>query len=184
MEAWLELEASMAKNPLAHALAQIDFHKAKVAKWEQYVSLHRELYGDGDNQQLEAAPAPLRPATRAPVRQEQQVPKSGAIAETRAGARLILEEVGDYVQTGDMIARLADMGIGVGGIQPSSTLSARLSGDSEIESRRGLGYRLKRNAEVDGAAGSSSGDEPAAPLFTPNSADEDGREVAHDNMNH
>ena len=165
----------MAKNPLAHALAQLNSHKAKVAKWEQYISLHRELYGEED-----ASPAPPTEAqrlARAPAR-------TGAIAETRAGARLILEAVGDYVQTAELIARLADMGIEVGGAEPSSTLSARLSGDPEIESRRGHGYRIKCHSESEGAAGSSSRGEPAAPLFSQHSADEDGQEVEHHNMNH
>jgi len=165
----------MAKNPITHALAQIDFHKAKLAKWEQYVALHRELYGDGGA----ITPQP----TSSPSRNPASGPKSGAIAETREGARLILEEAGGYVQSADLIARLADMGIEVGVAEPSSTLSARLSGDPEIASRRGHGYRLKKFAELEGAAGSPASDTPAAPLF-PNSADEDGREVAHDNMSH
>lgn len=167
----------MAKNPIAHALAQVEFHKAQAAKWEQYVALHMELYGDAAAPQAPLAPAQPRPA-RTP-------PKTGAIAETRTGARLILEEAGGgYVQGSEMISRLAAMGIEVGGAAPTSTLSARLSGDPEIESRRGQGYRLKQQAESEGAAGSSSGDEPAAPLFTPNSAESDGREVGHDNMSH
>lgn len=165
----------MAKNPIAHALAQIEYHKAKLAKWEQYINLHQELYGDEDSAAsppVAAQPRPLRPNA-----------KTGAIVETREGARLILEEARGYVQTNELITKLKDMGVEVGGAQPSSTLSARLSGDAEIESRRGYGYRLKKFADLEGAAGRSHASEPTAPLF-PNSADEDGREVAHDNMNH
>lgn len=164
----------MAKNHITHALAQIEFHKAQAAKWEQYVTLHMELYGE--EAQRGTPPVPSRPssAPSAP-------PTKGAIAETRAGARLILEEAGGYVQSAELIDKLKEMGVEVGGAQPSSTLSARLSGDDEIESRRGYGYRLKKFAELDGTAGSRASEAPAVPLF-PNSGDEDGREVAHDNM--
>lgn len=165
----------MAKNPLAHALAQIDYHRTQAAKWEQYVALHTELYGAAAETVPAAAPSRAS-STASPSR-------GGAIADTREGARLILEEAGGYVQSADLIAKLKEMGVEVGGMQPSSTLSARLSGDDEIESRRGYGYRLKKFANLDGAAGSRGSEAPAAPLF-PNSADEDGREVAHDNMSH
>ena len=166
----------MAKNHITHALAQVEFHKAQAAKWEQYIALHMELYGEGAQSAAPSASSRSSPAPNA-------APTKGAIAETRAGARLILEEAGGYVQSAELIDKLKEMGVEVGGAQPSSTLSARLSGDDEIESRRGYGYRLKKFAELDGAAGSRASEPPAAPLF-PDSADEDGREVAHDNMSH
>lgn len=97
---------------------------------------------------------------------------------------LILDEAKGYVGSQDLIDRLALLDIEVGGSEPRSTLSARLSGDEEIVSRRGLGYSLKIYADKDEAAGGSLLNEPAASVSTPNSADEDGREVAHDNMSH
>lgn len=164
----------MAKNPLTHAIAQWEHHKTQAAKWEQYIALHKELYGEGDG------PASSAQAER-PARTS--VPRTGAIAETREVAHLILEEAKGYVQSADLIAKLAEMGVEVGGANASSTLSARLSGDPDIESRRGYGYRLVKYAELEEAAGKSSPDAPAASLL-PYSADKDGQEVVHDNMNH
>ena len=155
----------MKKDHISHALAQIDFHRAQAAKWAQYVALHNELYGEpAKSSQIQEATEPQRISGS----------KTGTILETRELARLILDDAHGYVQGNDLIAKLAEMGVEVGGANPASTLSARLSGDPEIESRRGHGYRLKRHTESEEAAGSSSGDEPAASLLIPDSADEGG----------
>lgn len=168
----------MAKNPLAHAISQRDFHSAQAAKWDQYIALHQELYGDGAAGRPEPAPPPPPPGARAPRAAQVR----GTIAETREAAHLILDEEKGYVASQTLIDRLEQLGVEVGGADPRSTLSARLSGDDEIESRRGLGYRLKKYADKDEAAGRSLLDAPAASLSTQHSAVEAGREVTHDNM--
>ena len=159
----------MAKNPLAYARQQLAFHEAKAAKWKQYIVLHGDLFDH-------------LPVVHLPVRERStETPIKGAIADTQAAARLILEDAKGYVASQDLVTMLGAAGVPVGGDRPTSTLSARLSSATDIVSKRGQGYALAKYVEYEKAAGSLASDAPAAFVPNPDSAVEGGGEVAHDN---
>jgi hypothetical protein len=170
-------------DSLAHAREQFDIHKeqvrllseqvrahtTKAQKWEQYLTLHTELFGETDSERATIS----APAVRRPVAPRTGA-QTGAIAETRAISNMILEEAADYVPTGELLDKLVEYGIEIGGINPASTLSARLSGDEEIASKRGRGYILKKFLQFADAVEPLLDETPAASTSTHDSADKDG----------
>lgn len=87
----------------------------------------------------------------------------GRISETEHVATEIIRERGRPVSTRELLVELEKRGIEVGGKDPFSTLSARLSRAPTLVGTRGIGWSLKSEArQKDEAAGTPNPDAPAA----------------------
>jgi len=160
---------------LSDALRRRDAAQAEMRRWDEFVRTYQELAGN-----VRRTPSSSAQSTASVAQEASSSGAKGALAETEAAAILAIEDAGHPLHTRELLFALADMGIEVGGKDPASTLSARLSRAERLENIRPHGWRLKGQ----GAEGGMFANIPSAPESTPDSADEDGREVAHDNMSH
>ncbi|WP_419825593.1 hypothetical protein [Sphingomonas sp.] len=172
----------MADDPIrVNAAAKLAAAEAEAARWKQFLGMY-------DEAATALAATPIIRPQRTPYRYHEPAAHlrepRGALAETQAAVVLAIEEAGRPLHTKELLHALDRLGVEVGGKAPASTLSARLSRAPALENVRPYGWRIKASSKEGEAAGDSLSDDPAASVATPNSADEDGREVGHNNMTH
>ena len=160
---------------LSEAQAAFEEARAQAERWQVVLSGMDEIEGPSSS-----APHP----TRTPFTVRLRVPTTenpGRLAETQTAAISILRAARRPMSTRELLSHLEQRGVSVGGSDPSSTLSARLSRAPLLDNVRGVGWRVKESSEEGRTGGRSFGHEPPALDPTSHSANEDGREVAHDN---
>lgn len=167
-----------AKNIIADASARRDAALAEAKRWSEFIAMTEELYG---------FVAKGGPATKPQEKSDLAVKRdfSGAtLLMTQEAAVRLITEAGHPLSTRELLLSLEARDVPVGGKDPASTLSARLSRSPQLINVRPHGWTLKQSSKEDDASGPLVSDNPEAPDPIPDSADEDGREVAHDNMSH
>lgn len=164
-----------------NAVCKRDAALAEAHRWEDFIRMLDELEG---HVQSVVPPSATRPAA---VRLDQNgqprmVVGTGKLNETERVALEAIREAGKPLSTRELLDALAARGIDVGGKDPASTLSARLSRAANLENVRPYGWRPKEPRQTGKAAETRSQEESAASVSeTTNDAVMRG-EVAHDNM--
>ena len=134
---------------LSAAKAQLGALDAKREKLLQIIELAESI----DEPQANTSPV-RRPST--------------VMLATYEAVRSVLLEHGKPTRLSDLLAGVIERGIEVGGKDPASTLSARLSNSKEFKSRRGVGWWFtdkplpRVGAENDEAEGAPGRDQPSA----------------------
>ena len=133
---------------IARATAKRDAALAEAKRWDEWICMYVEV--------AEAKHVPqhvingVAGATR-------RAPVSGALAETEAAVVAILTATGHPMPTRDLQPALAERGIEIGGKDPISTLSARLSRAPQLVNIRQRGWWIKERADdADPGEGTSS----------------------------
>lgn len=165
----------MADSILAEAIAKRDAAAAEMQRWEAFIAMYREIAGGPPQNRVVAITGRGAVSARG-----HSVVASGALAETEAVAAEIIRAAGRPIPTREMLEALRNRGIDVGGKDPASTLSARLSRSRTLENVRPHGWRVKELADDENPAKdtSSANDQPQdAPV-------ESGEEVAHEKIAH
>lgn len=101
--------------------------------------------------------APYGLGTPAPMKRGR-----GRLHETETAAVEVIHAAGRPVPTPEMLIELAKRGVEVGGKDPSSTLSARLSRAESIENVRPYGWRLREPRQDIGTEDPALRGEPSA----------------------
>ena len=154
----------MQNDPIiAEAISRLAIARSEVARLEAFLDVYQELRGGGSLASRSATP-------------RRTVASTGAVADSATAAHAYIKEVGHPVPTRDLISILTARGIAIGGKDEIATLSARLSRSPLLVNIRGAGWSIA-SANEEGAAGDLLNSIPTAPDLSPNSADEDGREV-------
>lgn len=160
----------MADSILSNAIARRDAALEEARRWDDFIRMYGELV-------LPQPTAHSVPERCRNVIAESEHGLSGTMQETEDAAIAILTEAGTPMPTRKMLVALAARGIVIGGKQPVSTLSARLSRAPRLVNIRPDGWWIK---EMAGDANPAKETSPA--LYQPHSAPvEPGEEVAHDN---
>lgn len=151
----------MADSPpdpiLANAIARRDAALAEVRRWEDFIKTYRLLQGPPPYRSSDATGAHYATGLAALIR-----PAAGAISATEALAREIIAEKRRAVSTREMLEELAARGHIIGGKDPASTLSARLSRAPSLENERPFGWRIRHtDTQIGGAGSTSAGPGPA-----------------------
>ncbi len=165
---------------------RLEVARNEVANLEAFVATYHDLeratkaLGNGSSVAVSTATGRV---FRGPVtHQVTNVADTGRLADTERGAGEIIRKHGRPVPTQSLLQELTGMGIEVGGKDPSSTLSARLSRAPSLEFQRGLGWALKSAAaQEDEAADPDLEKKVSAASDNPNDAERRG-EVEHHNM--
>lgn len=138
---------------LKNAVARRDAALAEAQRWDDFVRMYSELRGASPDQLIEN----IDPGTDQP----RQFPKNlrvvtrksfpdmpgGALQVTEDLALKIIQEFGRPVPTRELLVELEKRGLTVGGQDPASTLSARLSRAPRLENVRPEGWRERRKAD-------------------------------------
>jgi hypothetical protein len=133
---------------IAQAIARRDAALAESRRWEEFIAMYRDLHGNDR----------VRPDRRMPgMRQSDEVQESNAgtggrrlgnaLAVTEEAVVNILRDAGNPISTADLRPLLQERGIEVGGKDPNSTLSARLSRAPLLYNHRGRGWWVKELAD-------------------------------------
>jgi hypothetical protein len=142
---------------LANAIARRDAALAEARRWEEFIKTYRLLQGAPPYRSSDATGAHFATGRAAQTR-----PAAGAISATEALAREIISEKGRAVSTREMLEELTARGHIIGGKDPASTLSARLSRAPSLENQRPVGWRIRHmDSQIGGAGLTSSGPTPA-----------------------
>jgi hypothetical protein len=150
-------------DPRSNAISRRDQALAEANRWEKFLAMLDELEGAVAPSQPQS---PARPITPNPPAQ------TGILDATERAAIQIITKAGRPVPTRDLLVGLDELGIRIGGKEPLSTLSARLSRATGLENVRPYGWQLRSQAaSIDEAAGSLFTEEPAASDPNPNDAD-------------
>ena len=164
----------MPDDIIANAIARRDAALSEARRWDDFIRMYSELAGAQSKKQTAGPSASTASAN------------PGALSDTEKATREIIERLGRPVATRELLGLLAEIGIDVGGKDPASTLSARLSRAPSLENIRQRGWWIKGRADdANPSTGTSSalfsnpGDAPAA---SPSAPVEPGEEVAHDNI--
>ena len=112
-------------------LAEIDAEREALVKFIESAEALAGLAVGGSL--LQDVPARAAPQNR--VRRG-----SGAMEDTKKHTARVLREIGEPLQTRDLLGFLQDAGVEVGGKDHVATLSARLSNSNEFELHRGVGW--------------------------------------------
>ena len=167
-----------AKNIIADASARRDTALAEAKRWSEFIAMTEELYGLTNNGR-----SATKPQENSGLGVKRDFSGATLLMTQEAAVRLITE-AGHPLSTRELLLGLELRDVPVGGKDPASTLSARLSRSPALINVRPHGWTLKKSSKEDDASGSPDSDNPEAPDPTPNSAQEGGWEVAHDNMSH
>jgi hypothetical protein len=164
----------MSDDILTNAIARRDAALAEARRWADFIRMYGEITGTRPG-----APADFAPSARA-------ASAPGALSETEKATAAILSELGRPVPTRELLELLAARGVKVGGQDPASTLSARLSRAPSLENIRQRGWWIKGRADDNNLRGDTSSalfiNPGEAPAASPSAPVEPGEEVAHDNM--
>lgn len=167
-----------AKDIIADASARRDAALAEAKRWSDFIAMTEELYGAPS---LVIARAQTVGDTHQPGKRD----FSGAtLLITQEAATAAIREAGRPLPTRELLTALERRGVPVGGKDPASTLSARLSRAPGLINVRPHGWDVKESSEEDVTSEPPERENSEATNQTPDSADEDGREVEHNNMNH
>ena len=125
-------------NPiLALARSQLESLEARRRKLLEIIALAESLDDPGISQSDDNPP---RPSTRRPAQ---------VTLDTYAAVRSLLLERGEPTKISELLEGVVARGIEVGGKDPASTLSARLSNSEEFESIRGVGWWFAQKPRVE-----------------------------------
>jgi hypothetical protein len=157
----------MADPILQNALARRDAALAEARRWDDFIHMYGELKS-GQAQHAEGKSVlPTRLLSPAPA-------PTGTISDTEREAANVIRELQRPVSTRDLLTMLMQRGIEVGGKDPLSTLSARLSRAPTLANKRGEGWIMRDwadgNVPVTGAPSAqefNQGDAPKAPHSGP-----------------
>lgn len=147
----------MSDDPIRQrALERRDTALREAEEWEAFIRRYDDLQDESPG-----APPVVRVDQHGVPRAV--VGMSGRVSETERVAAEIIRERGRPVGTRDLLAELERRGVEVGGKDPFSTLSARLTRAPTLVGTRGIGWSLKTEArQTNETAGPSQGEEPAA----------------------
>ena len=138
---------------LKDALARRDAARVEADRWDDFVRMYCDLRGipyqdeDRGDTVAPAAQRPSQPPTPSP---------GSALFATEQAAIEILKEVGHPLPTGKLRPLLEERGISIGGKEPNSTLSARLSRAPRLYNDRPRGWWIKGTADDDNPAKDAS----------------------------
>jgi len=122
---------------IREAVRKRDAALHEAARWSSFIDMYQEL--------AETSAALLTEQTVSGTRVEQsQGGRGSALADTERAAVAAIQNAGKALKTPELLAALQEAGIEVGGKDPLSTLSARLSRAESLENIRPHGWRLRR----------------------------------------
>ena len=119
---------------LLDAIAKRDAAQSEAARWSNFIDMYCEIKGLSVPSQTKAAGT---------IKERPQQSRGGALAETEKVAVEAIRKAGRPMHTQELLTALLDAGIEVGGKDPASTLSARLSRAPSLENARPHGWRIK-----------------------------------------
>lgn len=164
---------------IANAIARRDAALSEARRWTDFIRMYGELTGADNN---------MQGLTLATGRQI-AVTATGALSETEKATGVIIRELGRPVPTRELLELLTARGVEVGGKDPASTLSARLSRAPSLENIRQRGWWIKGRTEGESLGENTpqvrSGRQGHWFLDAINSNSgpvKPGQEVAHDNI--
>lgn len=130
----------------AKALADRDAASADFDRWDGFIRMYSEILGGGTQLAVAARSSGVgRSSTR------------GKLSVTEDAVISVLEEAGSPLHTRELLDKLLARGVEVGGKDPASTLSARLSRSSKLLNNRLKGWWIRELADdVVPEAGESS----------------------------
>lgn len=134
--------SSIPDHILTEAIAKRDAALADAERWSQFVAMYSEISG------VQTTARASAPATKpsGTIRERPQSTRGGALAATEKVAIDALRAAGKPLQTRDLLVALEAAGVEVGGKDPASTLSARLSRADGLENVRPYGWRIREHA--------------------------------------
>ena len=159
----------MSDSVLEAAKAKRDAALAEARRWSDFIKMYSEVTGPAQDGQVTPRGESPRPTQAA----------GGALAETEARVIAIVSRYQRPMPTRELLEALAAEDFLVGGQDPLSTLSARLSRAPKLTNIRGRGWWFSETA------GDNQVLQPVSPAeVQPFSAPvKPGEEVAHDTMN-
>lgn len=178
----------MSDSVLQNAILRRDAALVEAKRWDEFARMYCELQGVPYQMQRRdpvlAGPlsTPIEPKLAEPLDQSKprasRATTSNSLAATEEAAIVVLTQNGGPMPTNQLRPALEARGIAIGGKDPNSTLSARLSRSTRLYNNRADGWWLKEKAGDDAPEKDAS---PASvqPSSTPV---EPGEEVAHDNI--
>lgn len=138
-------------DPILHdAMMKRDAALAEAARWSDFVAMYMEIKGISNS-------TPVHRETGT-IKERVQPPRGAALAETERAAFDAIRASGRPMHTQELLTALKLAGVEVGGKDPASTLSARLSRAPSLENIRPHGWRIK-------TAPSPAVPPPASPAF-------------------
>lgn len=165
---------------LANAIARRDAAQAEAQRWDDFIRMFSELQV-GSHDTLRPSP----PST--PSAAGRSARDAGAMSRTEEVASEIIAQLGRPVPTRELLNALLERGVDVGGKDPASTLSARLSRAPTLHNIRQRGWWIRERTDdayphkdTSPARQPHQGD--LMPPQPPRSPVEPGREVVHDNI--
>lgn len=162
-------------NILAVAVSRRDAAAAEVRKWDDFIRTAQELMGGGAVLPAHYT-APMLPGI--PESSPRAVNRVGidfsgaALAMTEQRAVQLINEAGRAMHTRELLKKMEEGGLPVGGKNPIATLSARLSRAKKLYNTRIDGWAIREEvSEGDEAEGFTPAGEPSASHSTQHSAE-------------
>lgn len=152
-DARIDYWSVMTNDPLReNAIRRRDAALSEARRWDDFIRMLDELRGVcGPGISPHSVDLFVRGSDGAPP----QTGGGSRITNTEQAVIKIIEREGRPVPTRELLPALAALGVDVGGKEPSSTLSARLSRSNLVENVRPYGWRLKEPRQTDGATDTS-----------------------------
>ncbi len=139
---------------LKNAQLKRDAALAEARRWDDFIRMYSELQGSVRNiGEQRRMPGMTALANSGNANEPPKVPKTGSsggtMQETEARALEIISGLGRPVPTRELLDELRKRGLEIGGKDPASTLSARLSRAPKLENVRPHGWRERIKADGD-----------------------------------
>lgn len=176
----------MSDPVLRNAISRRDAALAEAKRWDDFASMYCELQGIPHQMQrpepVQVNPLPTHAAPIPAQRSDHGAPRASkataanSLAATEEVAIAVLTQNRGPMPTSKLRPEIEARGIEIGGKDPNSTLSARLSRSTRLYNSRPDGWWLREKAGDDAPEkdASPASVQPSAPV-------EPGEEVAHDN---
>jgi hypothetical protein len=133
---------------LEQAIARRDAAVAESRRWDAFISMYKEINGNRSISSERGMPGmPGLPRHKLEGAGPSGQRGGNTLAVTEKAAVELLREAGQPIPTVELRLLLQDRGIEIGGKDPNSTLSARLSRAPLLYNHRGRGWWIKELAD-------------------------------------
>lgn len=142
---------------LQNAIRRREAALAEARRWDDFVQAYEELRREAPTKNVGVSETKTRRLVADAQGVPQVVPGTGTMSDTENMAADVIRAHGRHVPTRLMMEELGKRGLLVGGKDPLSTLSARLSRAPSLVNVRALGWTLRSLPQTE-APGSRSPD--------------------------